>query len=408
MDQNIIGIFEDMAMFGTAPEDGCSLFGVGYDDVFARLKDTYLVNRFTRGGSAEKFVVGPFGSGKTHFLHQLMEVARDVGCVTAKVTLNKDIDFTQSLIVYKEVIRELRSPLDGSQGVRSLLIAIVEHIRKKAPNKSAEDILLLGWISGLDKVDFKLDVFAKVVKVALMAYVNGDEAVFEAATRWIAGEINDKALASELRVPQVTKSEHNLFAKRALLSLFQLVKHAGFQGTVLCFDEAEQGFSVDKKRSERILSMLMAGINAVVDLKKGSALITYALTPDLIAKMETFAALQQRVADPGAGNGFFDGNTLAPLIDLSKRADPVKELQAIGNRLVDLLYQAAGEAIAVNKQEVLVEISNIADNIASEDISTSNRRTMVKHTCTMLINLLNTGIIQAAVSTSYDSEEDEV
>ncbi|MFN8517274.1 MAG: BREX system ATP-binding domain-containing protein [Thermomicrobiales bacterium] len=118
MSINVIAMIERMAEYGTAPSDGCALFGVGYEEAFARLRDKYLDARFARGDSAEKFVVGPFGSGKTHFLRQLMELARSLDCVTAEVALNKDLDFTRSLVVYHEVTREIRTPGTDERGLR--------------------------------------------------------------------------------------------------------------------------------------------------------------------------------------------------------------------------------------------------------------------------------------------------
>ena len=73
-----LDIFEQIAETGHAPKFGCHLFGVGYDDAIERLRQKYLEERFERGKSAEKFVVGTFGSGKTHFLRHLAEIARDV------------------------------------------------------------------------------------------------------------------------------------------------------------------------------------------------------------------------------------------------------------------------------------------------------------------------------------------
>ena len=48
---DVLAMIERMAEYGTAPSDGCALFGVGYEDAFARLKDKYLEARFARGGS---------------------------------------------------------------------------------------------------------------------------------------------------------------------------------------------------------------------------------------------------------------------------------------------------------------------------------------------------------------------
>jgi hypothetical protein len=385
---DVITMIERMAETGTAPTDGCTLFGVGYEDAFERLKRKYLLTRFDRGGSAEKFVVGPYGSGKTHFLRQLMEMAREMDCVTAEVILNKDLEFTKSLIVYREVAKGIRAPGSWTTGIRTLLIASLDQIRQQAnANEAVAAQLVERWVAALDQVGFELEAFGRIAKMGLLAHLQGDGDTFEATCRWLDGEVSDRLLSKRLEVSPVGRAEENLHGRRALLSLFQFVKHARFHGTVLTFDEAEQGLAVDRRRMERILSMLQSGINAVSDLERGSALVIYAFTPDLVDQMERFAALQQRVADPGPGFGFFDGNTLAPRIDLTKRSDPTKELKAIGRRLVDLLFDHVDELPTHTKQEVVAVVDDLAEEIAAEDLSSSNRRMMVKRTCAMLSRL---------------------
>lgn len=401
-------MYERMAQYGTAPTDGCALFGVGYEDALERLKRKYLEQQFKRGASAEKFVIGPFGSGKTHFLRHLMELSREMGCVTAEVVLNKDVDFTKSLVVYREVTREIRAPnLDG-RGIQSLLVASLDCVRQQAAgNTPMADRLAEGWVAGLDKVDFELEAFGRVARQAFEAHLQEDEATFTAACRWLEGDVADRGLARELSLSPVGKSEENLHGRRCLLSLFQFVRHARFQGTVVTYDEAEQGLGVDRRRMDRILSMLQSNINAIADLKRGSALLVYAFTPDLVEQMERLAARQQRVADPGPDYGFFDGNTLAPRIDLTRRGDPGQELRAIGHRLVDLFDKQVGWDNGVERGRVLATVDELAERIALEDISSSSRRTMVKGTCALLVRLYDEGTLDTT-SMPKRVEEDEV
>ena len=405
---DVLAMIERMAEYGTAPSDGCALFGVGYEDAFERLKRKYLEARFARGDSAEKFVVGPFGSGKTHFLRQLMEIARELDCVTVEVALNKDLDFTKSLVVYREVTREIRLPDVGERGMRALLLASLDQVRGKAlGNEGLAERLVAGWVAGLDKTGFALDPFGRVVRHGLEAHLREDEAAFDAACRWLGGEVTDRALTRELGLTPVSKSEENLHGRRALLALFQFVHHAGFRGTVVSYDEAEQGLEVPRRDLPRILSRLQSNINAVADLKGGAALVLYAFEPSLVEKMDQFPALQQRVADPGVGYGFFDGNTLAPRIDLTYRGNPRRELLTIGARLVDLLYDHAAKDLTPQRGQALATVDELADEIARADPTSGSRRTMVKRTCAMLIRLHDEGIVDAG-DVGRDHEEDEV
>ncbi len=405
MGVDVIGMIEGMAEHGTAPTDGCALFGVGHEEAFERLKKTYLERRFGRGGSAEKFVVGPYGSGKTHFLRQLMELSRGMGCASAEVMLNKDLDFTRSLNVYREVIREIRAPSTDQKGIRALLVASVEQVRAQAGgNTDIADRLAATWVEGLDKGNYELEAYGRVARRALEAHLLGDTATFDAACRWIEGDVGDKVLARELFVSTVDKSEENVHGRRALLSLFQLVRRAKFRGTVLTFDEAEQGLAVDRKQMDRIMSMLQSGINAVSDLREGSALVVYALTPELFEHVEKFAALQQRVADPGKGEGFFDGNTLAPIIDLAPRTDLVVELRTRGRSLVDLAYGAPEWDSPVSKADAVATVDRLAEEIGLEDVSSGSRREMVKRTCAMLIRTLDGGDLDTSPRPERDDE----
>lgn len=410
MTVDVRAILERMAENGTAPDDGCNLFGVGHDEALRRIRETYLLGRLARGGSAEKYVVGPFGSGKTHFLRQLMEMARDLDFATAEVTLNKDVDFTQTLMVYREVARELRVAGRPGKGLRALAKAIFERIRSKAPaGGPIAEKLLRGWIAGLSEADFRLESFGRLCRKAFEAHLDEDEALFDKVISYLSGAVTDRTLAKELGVEVIAKSEQNLYARRAMLSLFQLVRHAGFAGTVVGFDEAEQGLSVEKKKLQQILSMLQSSINAMADLEKGSALVLYALTPDLRDEMMQFAALQQRVVDPGPGLGFHDGNTRAPMIDLTLRADPLTDLTAIGSRLVDLLYSTEdGRHHEVDVAEVRSAVAAIAADVAENERSTSNRRTMVKRTCAVLVRLADDGLLSTAPMAPEAIEEDEV
>jgi len=402
---DVLALFEELAEHGQAPEKGCSLFGHSNNEAIRRIADTYIVKRFSRGGSAEKFVVGPYGSGKTHFLRQLMEKARELDCVTSEVALNKDVDFTQSLIVYKQVVADLTLP-HGEKGLRSLLDAAIKRVQAKIGSTETWELVLDGWISALGQFEFKQGFFGKVMQQALTAYAEQDADRVETCCRWLGGEVSNKSLSGILGVPIISQVESNVFGQRALLSLCQFVKQAGFRGTVICYDEAEQGLNVDRKKTQRILSMLMAQLAALVTVNDGASLVIYALTPDIVQKMETFAALQQRIIDPGPKLGFFDGNTLAPLIDLQRRHDPVDDLMQIGQKLLDLFSAELSKLDSSERVRLEIMVKEVARQVAQDDISVGNRRNMVKRTCATLLNLAP-ATAQVAV-TRPQASEDEV
>jgi hypothetical protein len=398
MPADLLTSFERMAQSGTAPEDGCSRFGVGYEDAFTRLRKRYLEDRFERGGSSEKFVVGPFGSGKTHFLRQLMELGRELDCATSEVMLNKSVDFTKNLDVYRLVAAAVRAPGSAQRGIRSLLRLIAGRIESAGgTDMTVRRTVLEAWARGLTEADLDLPAFGRVARRAFYGLMESDEEQFEAACLWLEGRGDDKGVAKVLGEVAIARGEHNATGRKLLFSLLQFIRHAGLRGTIVGFDEAEQGLWANRNKTARMLSQLQADINALGDLRNGSALIVFAVTPDIIGRMEEYAALQQRVTDPAPGQGFFDGrNTLAAKIDLTTERDPHSDLRAIGKRLVDLYFTEIVPASAALIGEAQMRAATLADEVAATDATMSSRRTMTKVTCTMLLNDYGDGSSSAA------------
>lgn len=412
----ILNLIDAMAENGHAPDEGCGLFGIGNDDAIRRIRETYLKRRFSRGGSAEKFVVGPYGSGKTHFLNQLLETAQRENCITAKVNLTKSVDVTSNYMIYRELIRNLKTPRSESE-MKGLLIACMEKVKddilKNGQTEKDANEYLRFWISGLENYHFELEIFGRVVKQAFDAYLKRNDEKFEFAYRWLSGEFDNKEINKMLNVSRISKSEQNIISKRLGLSLYQLTKRAGFTGTLIAFDEAEQGFSINSRKRNQLLSLLQSDINSINELHDGSALILYAITPDIAEDMMEFAALQQRVQDPFHGMSFWDGNTRAPLIYLTRRdgvtrSEVASELTEIGRKLVELLYSAVGSEIVIPREDVIEKTKSFAIAISNEDLSPSNRRKMVKGTCIMLIRLYEDGeLVEPDLGDDEDLEEDE-
>jgi hypothetical protein len=330
-----------------------------------------------------------------------MEVGQAVGCVTAEVQLNKNIDFTQSIVVYHEVARALQPPRYPKPGIRTLLDACIERVGEKGQQDGMDPVEL--WIAGLEEVAFESEAFADVLRTALVARIRQDEGVFAAACRWLGGEVDNRDVAKQLGRSVVAKNSLNQHAHCSLLSLFQLIRYAGFRGTVLCFDEAEQGLATDRKKKDRILSMLRSEVDAVADLRGGSALIVYAVTPDLMTDMVMdYPALQQRVADPN-DVGFFDGEDLAPRIDLAKRRkEPLKELEAISESLVELVYRDDKYRPALPREEALARAMEISRVVFENEPSVKGRREVAKNTAALLRQLVTGSEVPLAESAELE------
>src|SRR5690606_12032015 len=143
-----------------------------------------------------------------------------------------------------------------------------------------------------------LDAFGRVVKQAFDAHLKNDTEKYYAATQWLEGEFDKRAIAKILNLTPYTKKEFNIIPKQVNLSLYQLMKMCGFQGTVVVFDEAEQRFNISKKKQSMLFSLLQSDINSIVTLDGGAALVLYAIQSNTMGGIMNFPALQQRVQHP--------------------------------------------------------------------------------------------------------------
>ena len=177
-----------------------------------------------------------------------MEIGRSRDCATAEVKLNKNLDYTQGLVVYQEIGRQIRAPGTEAHGVRALVLEAVKRIRSHNASGLPTDEFLAAWVTALDDQDFPLPSFTRVLRRGLQDHLTGEIDGFEAAMRWLSGEVTDRVLARSLGESALSTSELRLHAHHARLSLYRFVRHAGFRGTILGFDEAEQEASMSKRR----------------------------------------------------------------------------------------------------------------------------------------------------------------
>jgi len=397
---DIVKMIKIMAPYGTAPDEGCSLFDIENGKTIDLLTKIYLENSFTTGLSAEKFIVGPYGSGKTHLINQLCDVAKSKNCFTSVVALTKDIDVTSNYYVYKEIVRQISPPSIGSskRGIKALMDSCLESIEKltedQTENPSDAKELLLVYINSIDQEDFESDTFGRVVKKGYNARLKDDFETYDAACRWIGGEFNDKGIAKLLNIAVCTKPELNLTAKMVNLSLYKFIKYSNFAGTVVAFDEAEQGFGISKKKQSTLYSLMQSDINAINKLTNGSVLILYAILSEVKEGMMNFPALQQRISHPIP----FPQNPYAPLIEITRpdmisKDGIINELCKIGNKLVDLVYSVPDLNITIPQEDVYRAVQSIALRTYDIDMDISGRRRMVKGICSILASVIDRGIL---------------
>lgn len=226
---------------GVVPSIGLHHVQVGRkDEVEALLGD---LRRIEEAGAALRVVVGRYGAGKSFFLNLVKTVALERKFVVARadITTERRLHGTggQARSLFSELMRNIATRSRPEGGALANLverwIADLAH-EIKTGGGSDEDVKarvnelckpLQEHISGYD--------FATVLQQYYRGYVEQNEALQQAAIRWLRAEYSTKTQArQELGVRSIIDDE-SVYDYLKLMSAF--VRIAGYAGLLVCIDE---------------------------------------------------------------------------------------------------------------------------------------------------------------------------
>ena len=151
------------------------------------------IDRIADGGSAIRFIIGEYGSGKTFFLNLIRLVALEKGLVVMFADLAPDrrihASGGQARGLYAEMARNLATRTKPDGGA---LASVVERFVAKAQqdgeteDRSAGE-MIRERLAHLEELTGGFD-FAEVVRRYWEGHDSGDEGLKSAALRWLRGE----------------------------------------------------------------------------------------------------------------------------------------------------------------------------------------------------------------------------
>lgn len=216
------------------------------------LIETYTVGRSTemdmvredlevsRTSGAFRVIMGDYGTGKTHHLEWVEELALSRNFLTARVTLDaREVPPSMPKRVYRSIVRALRYP-DRPGAEQGGLAPLFDKIL--TAEGLTEEFLKAGGPS-----------YHKYLSPAL-AYYRGlresDKGLVETLLDWIEGHPTVSNVILDQRLKHESKNYHRLYALMdycpwshiyayMLGGVSVLAKRAGYEGLVILLDEAE-------------------------------------------------------------------------------------------------------------------------------------------------------------------------
>ncbi len=333
---------------GVVPRLGAPYIAIGRDDEIAALLSD--LNQVSEGGSAMRFLIGKYGSGKSFLIQLMRGYAIEKGFLCADCDLSPERRICggkgSGLATYRELIRNLSSKTSPEGGALPQVIAkwlstlqsevASEGISPDSPEFSNEVSKrvyaitreLENSVGGFD--------FAYVLNEYYKAVISDDEERKSAAMRWLRGEYETKTEAKRyLNVSSVIDDESwydyiKLWAEFA--------RKTGYGGLIVFIDECVNLYKISNRISrennyEKILSMFndtLQGKAKGLDIIMGG---TPQFLEDTRRGLYSYEALRSRLTDSRFGSdGYHD--LMGPVIRLRRLSD--NELYALISRLTKL------------------------------------------------------------------------
>jgi P-loop Domain of unknown function (DUF2791) len=263
------------------------------------------IDRVADGGSAIRFAIGEYGSGKTFFMNLIRLVALEKGLVTMFADLAPDrrLHATggQARGLYAEMARNIstRSKPDGAA-----MASIVERFVAQAQQHAEEQKAPIGEVikerlRHFEELTGGFD-FAQVVRRYWEGHDTGDDDLKSSALRWLRGEFSTKTEARQALGVRTIIDDANVYDMLKLMSAF--VCEAGYKGLLVGLDEMVNLFKLSSSQArnanyEQILRILN-------DVLQGSAQnLGFLLggTPEFLLNtrrgLYSYEALKSRLAE---------------------------------------------------------------------------------------------------------------
>lgn len=338
---------------GVVPRSGAPYIAIGRrQEISALLSDLETV---AQGGSAIRFLIGRYGSGKS-FLIQLIRgfaIERDFICADADLSPERRLYGSggTGLATYRELIKNLSSKASPDGGALPKIIArrlslLQSSIAEEgiAPGSPDFDRELNARIhrtvreleSGVGGFDF-----AAVLSEFFKSSVSGDDAKKSACLRWLRGEFANKTEARNALGFNVggVIDDDNWYDYVKLWALF--ARSAGYRGFVVFVDECVNLYKISNRISrENNYEKLLSMFNDTLGGRADGLMLVFGGTPQFLEDTRRglfgYEALRSRLCDTQFSGGAFV-DLSGPIIRLRRLSDD--ELLALISRLTKLHAQ---------------------------------------------------------------------
>jgi hypothetical protein len=361
----VIDALENVAAYGVPSEGTAWILDVGTSGFLNFFENEILEKLILRGGATCRIFEGVYGSGKTHILELLSELALSRGMVVAKTDLSQAMNLGEWHQITRHILEHAVVQVDT---VHARTLPIV--LETLGGNYSE-----LG--TKLRKAQLPHPGFKKAMIRALDSdYPNKRSR--ELVHRYLLGE---RVRVTDLRASGVQDVKSPLSKKNAeqvLSTVSNGLSLIGLGGTLLLFDENERTLEVrGTTPSRRILltaNLLRRLIDGCAMNRVQGLVVVFAVLPGFLNRcMKAYPALGQRLS---TSEMLGTPGWRSPVLEVpaaNEIDDPNEFLDAMIERICELVRICEGKTTGLPRK-----LRSEGSNILASNAGSSYRRPLLK------------------------------
>ncbi len=345
---------------GVVPRAGAPYIAIGRkDEIVALLSD---LENIGEGGSAMRFLIGRYGSGKSFLMQLIRGYALERDFLTADADLSPERRLYgtggSGLATYRELMKNLASKASPDGGALPRVIARwIGDLRAQVGEDGDGTKLREAVMRTLRDVECMVGGFdfAHVISAYYRAYMEGDDEQMSACLCWLRGEFTSKVEARRALGFHVSViiDDENWYDFIKLFGV--LARKIGYRGFVVFIDECVNLYKIAHRVSrennyEKILSMF----NDALQGKAEGLLLVLGGTPQFLEDprrgLFSYEALRSRLCDSRFADAEFR-NLIGPVIRLRRLS--ADELYALVVRVTALYAQYYNWTPRINEAQQL-------------------------------------------------------
>jgi hypothetical protein len=372
-DAEVVEVFEQLAQYGVPAPGGARFLDIGTADFISFFETDVVDGLLRHGGATCKIFEGAYGSGKTHLLQLVHDLALDKGLAVVRTDLSDALGLEDWRLITQHVVQNIEVRVNGAV-IRSLPRVLEALGRSGLINATRLSKGLLPH-SGYGRAMTLAATPGSSTPIGRML-----------VSRFLQGE---RITATDFKNAGVFGVKQPLSAKNAehvLRTVLEGLYRLGVPGTVLLFDEAERSFAFIGISAPRRIIQGANLLRRLIDASANGGLVAtatvFAVLPSFVETCAlAYPALGQRL-QLNRDSSFSPGwrAPVLPVEQVTTEGHPRAFLEALVERMHSVIRDRSNQPSGSRER-----LLNAGSLVLEQNAGSGYRRALMKQLATLVL-----------------------